>query len=103
MVAAFAEIEDAGGDAGGSGEGNEFVFKQAAFELLPGYPAGDVSLRMEAKHIQKGQEEERSLRGQIRESGVRGRGRFLGSPLLTILPFPPPRIPVGARAWALSR
>lgn len=79
VVAAFAEIEDAGGDGAGNGEGNAFGFKQAVFKLLPGYPAGEVSLRMEAKQIQKGQEEERSLREQIRESGG-GVGGFLAPP-----------------------
>lgn len=94
MVTAFAEIEDAGGDAAGTGEGNEFVFKQAEFELLPGYPAGDVSLRMEAKHIQKGQEEERNLKGQIRESGV-GAWEVSWLP-----PFPhPPLFPLPGFLW----
>lgn len=54
MVDAFAEIEDSRGDMAVVGEGCEFVFEQAVFDLLPGYPAG-----MEAKHIQNGQEEEK--------------------------------------------
>lgn len=60
MDDAFAEIKDTGGDlAGWEGEeDNEFVFEQAVFELRAGYPAGDVYLRVEAKHVQKKQEEE---------------------------------------------
>lgn len=95
MVAAFVEIEDAGGHTAGTG--NEF-FKQAVFELLPGYPVGDVSLRMEAKHILKGQEEERSLSGQIRESQKERGGGFLAPQT------PPPLgIPVGPGPWAVSQ
>lgn len=62
------EVVTSGERSWREGERNEFIFEKAVFELLPGYPAADVSLRMETKLIGKGQEEERSLIQQIRES-----------------------------------
>lgn len=75
MIDAFAEIKDSGGDLGWGQEGLMFVFEGALFELLAGYPAENVYLRVlkvEAKHIQKRPEEEKeSELADRRQSGTK--------------------------------